>query len=185
MDNLEKYIKENRLLIDTENLSENFKNRLQEIIHIQKRKQTLKRIYWLAAASLILFSFLWLKNKDKYSPTLYYNTQEISTKKLSQEEHYYVRLINQKISGIENENIKKENIIYFNSFILQLKNLDKQYELCQKQIEKQGYTQELIQQTIYIYQLKLNVLQMMQIEINKINNRTKTKSNEKEKIRIY
>jgi hypothetical protein len=103
---------------------------------------------------------------------------------LAMQEKSYIQLINNKIETIENTEIQKDNAVLFDSFNQQLQTIDRQYDLCRKEIDKHGYTDELIQQVIYIYQLKLSVLQMMQKEVEKINQRSNKNNHEKEKLKI-
>jgi hypothetical protein len=72
----------------------------------------------------------------------------------------------------------------FNDFTQQLQIIDKQYDIYKAQVEQHGYSEEIIQQIIYNYQLKLSVLHMLQSEINKINNLSKHEKHEYKKIQL-
>jgi len=186
MDNFEKYIRENRLKLDTEDLEPDFKNHLKNSFNKTTKKRMLNYWYLIASVVIISLSVLLFMEKNKNNRLNFYreNKNSLATEFNSQED-FYSSAINQQVKIIEKEKINKENLVYFNEFIEQLKTIDNQYKLINKQIKKQGYTEDLIEQLMYIYKLKLSVLQMMQKEIKKINNRTKIKNHEKENIRIY
>ena len=103
---------------------------------------------------------------------------------LAEQEVSYMQMVSVKVDEIKKRKIPKENVAFFNEFVKQLEVIDKQYGLYKQEIEKTGYNDELIQQVIYNYQLKLSVLQMLQSEIDKINRLSKKEKDEKGKIKL-
>ncbi len=185
MDKFEQFFKENRLRLDTEDLDESLWNNIQNSFASKKRVNVYRSLYLVASLTLIigLSIVLFYSKNDNISieKPIFSEIDEV----LSQEEISFIHLVNSQVEIIENSKIQSENLALLDGFIYQLKTIDKQHDLCRENIEKQGYTNELIQQVIYIYQLKLSVLGMMQTEINKINQHTNIQDYEKENVRIY
>lgn len=186
MDKLEQFFKENRLRLDTENLDNASWENISSSIKKQKHKKLFRQIYFAASILLILglTMVLYLKNDTKVNQT---NEASIFYKfspDLAEQEVEYMQLINNKVAEIKKQKVPARTIALFNEFIQQLEVIDKQYELYKIEIEKQGYNEDLIQQIIYNYQLKLSVLQMFQSEIDKINRLTKKQKDEKDKIKL-
>jgi hypothetical protein len=103
---------------------------------------------------------------------------------LSKQETSYLQLIGLTEEKVREQRIPEAYKSLFSNFTRQLHIIDQQYNLYKTEIEKHGYTDELIQQVIYNYELKLSVLQMLQTEINKINNLSKNDKNENKHIQI-
>ncbi len=186
MEKFEQFFKENRLRLDTENLDETSWMNIENSFKIHKRKSFFRKLYVAASiiailglSSIIIFSGN-EKNKQVVQTSIF---TDISPD-LVKQENSYIQLVNSKINKIKEEKVPKENAALFNEFIKQLEVIDKQYELYKQEIEKTGYNDELIQQVIYNYQLKLSVLQMLQSEIDKINRLSKKNKNEKEEIKL-
>ena len=186
MEKFEQFFKENRLRLDTEDLDNASWKNIENSFKQHKRRRLYRQIYVAASIIIILGLSSMLFNSD--------NSDKISEKQISifndfspelaEQEVSYMKLINNKIDLIKEQKIPKENAELFEGFIEQLKVIDKQYELYKTEIKENGYNEDLIQQIIYNYQLKLNVLQMLQSEINKINNLTKKNKDEKNTIKI-
>lgn len=187
MDKFEKYIRENRLRLDSEEFENEEWEKIAKIFDKYNRRMRLRKFYSAAifisvisVGTLIYVNHL--KQTEKSSQTevfqevaTYYKEQEIST----------IKLINGTEEEIRKQSIPVEYEDMFRDFTKQLQLIDKQYEIYKNEIAEHGYNQELIQQIIYNYQLKLSVLQMLQSEIDKINNLTKSNSNGNKKTSIH
>ena len=186
MDKFEKFIKENRMRIDTGNLDDSQWEKIAESFSQYNRRKN----YWrlsIAAGIIVILTLGTLL----FRPSLKQNEVPVRTSVLDGVSTFYrdeeissIKLIN----GVENE-LRKQKIPVeyedmFRDFTNQLQIIDKQYEIYKTEIEKNGYTHELIQQVIYNYQLKLSVLQMFQNEIDKINNLTKDRKDGNKKIQF-
>ena len=187
MDKFEQYIRENRLRLDTGELEKEEWDKIAGTFR-QYDSQKKKR-HFFAAAIIITFTAL---------GTLLYLTlskQTNSTERtaiLDGVENYYkeaesssIKLIDGEEEAIRKQSIPAEYKDMFTGFLKQLQIIDKQYDIYKTEISEHGYSQELIQQVIYNYQMKLSVLQMLQSEIIKINSRTKNKENENRKIQLH
>ena len=186
MEKFELFFKENRLRLDTENLENASWQNIENSFKQHKRKKIFRQLYVAASIAVILglSSLLVFSNKDEKEPdkqiSIFYNiSSDLAEKEIS-----YMQLVNSKIDLIKKQEVSIENVALFDGFIQQLEVIDKQYELYKTEIEKNGYNEDLIQQIIYNYQLKLSVLQMLQSEIDKINRLTKQKKHEKSKIKL-
>lgn len=180
MDNLEKLIKEQRTNLDTARLSD---EKWAEISGKFHKKQLIPfwKITSVAASFLILVTagyFIFTKNLEKSIQSdqlLFTEHQEGGLP----DESIFVALIKNAEYQVKDQKVPANYKSMFNDFIKQLDVLDQQYELYKKQIMEHGYSEEIVQQVIYHYQLKLSVLEMLQKEIEKINELSKVKNNEK------
>jgi len=187
MDKFEKYITENRLRLDSEEFENEGWERISGTFGRYNRRMRLRRFYsaaiFISVISVGMLIYVnHLKQTVKSSKTedlqevaTYYKEQEIST----------IKLINGTEEEIRQQSIPAEYENMFRDFTKQLQLIDKQYEIYKNEIAEHGYNQELIQQIIYNYQLKLSVLQMLQSEIDKINNLTKSNSDGNKKTSIH
>lgn len=186
MEKFEQFFKENRLRIDTEDLDNDVWRSIENSFKEKKTKILFRKIY--IAASIIIISGLSaviaLDNDETEKTELQSSIFNGVYPELAKEEEDYIRLVNAQIQIIKEQEVGVENVGLFNEFIQQLEVIDKQYELYKKEIQNSGYNDELIQQIIYNYQLKLSVLQMLRAEIEKINNRTNSRKNGKNKIKL-
>jgi hypothetical protein len=186
MEKFEHFFKENRLRLDTENLDNESWANIENSLNKLNRRSLFRKMYVAASIIVILgLSFLLLLNQTSTETQIEHASifSEISPD-LAEQEESYIQMVNTRINKIKTEEVPKENAALFNEFIKQLEVIDKQYELYKQEIEKTGYNDELIQQIIYNYQLKLSVLQMLQSEIDKINRLSKKNNNEKRKIKL-
>jgi hypothetical protein len=186
MDKFEQFIKENRLRLDTGELENRGWLRIAETFRLHDRRRRLRHFYaaavviaFAAIGSLIYQAVSKQQGGDKTAVldgvANYYRQEEISS----------IKLINGVEDAIRKQTIPVEYKEMFTGFLKQIEIIDKQYEIYKTEISEHGYSQEIIQQVIYNYQMKLSVLQMLQFEINKINSRTKNKENENTKIQLH
>jgi len=186
MEKFEQFFKENRLRLDTENLDDASWVNIEDSFSLHKRRRLFRKLYVAASIVVILglSSVLVFSGKEETKPIEQTSIFTDISSDLAKQEVSYMQLVNAKVDQLKKEKVSKENAALFNEFIKQLEVIDKQYELYKREIEKTGYNDELIQQVIYNYQLKLSVLQMLQSEIDKINRLTKKNKNEKGKIKL-
>lgn len=97
----------------------------------------------------------------------------------------FAQVINFQKNTINNTPIYAENAAYFNSFITDFKQIEKDEKRLKFDIIKNGMNAELVEQLINIYQQKINVLKAFQAEINKTNNRFKQNREEVDTAQSY
>jgi hypothetical protein len=185
MDKFERFFLENRLRLDTEDLDGSFSEKITASISRYKRKRMLSMVYTVlsTAAIVVLVFMLYISRSDRTLSEKSGLFGKIATD-LVKEEATYIQTINYSLSEIKKQKIPSECEPMFREFSQQLQIIDRQYEIYKAQVEKVGYSDEIIQQIMYNYQLKISVLQTLKSEINKINNLTNRKSHESEKIQI-
>lgn len=186
MDKFEQFFRENRLRLDTEDLDSSYSGKIAHMFNMHNRKRVFRQLYAVAsiAAIVVLSTLLYLAHNGQHpaeqQPGIF---GEIATD-LVKEEASYIQSINSSMDAIKKQKIPAEYASMFNDFTQQLQIIDKQYDIYKAQVEQHGYSEEIIQQIIYNYQLKLSVLQMLQSEINKINNLSKHEKHEYKKIQL-
>jgi hypothetical protein len=185
MDKFEQFFKENRLKLDVEPLSELFQEKLAA--ELKARKKRIQLNSWMAAAGIaLLFIAGSLINRVNHQTTQLSDTLSNSNQLTQQASliNPYQSEIETSVQLISQQAVPSEYLTLFQAFILQLQIIDKQEAIYLKILEKYGYTEEMIQQIQYNYELKLLVLQKLQNEIKKINHLTKNKHHVYEKITL-
>lgn len=86
---------------------------------------------------------------------------------------------------INNTPIFAENVTYFNGFVHDFKQMEKDEKQVKKDIAKMGFNNELLSQLINVYQQKLDLLKTFQTEINKTNIRFKQNRNLIDSSKMY
>jgi hypothetical protein len=185
MDKFERFFAENRVRLDTEDIDASLSERIAERISRHNRRKLVSTVYAIVstAAIVVLIVMLFINRSGENQTDKTGLFSKIASD-LLQEEASYVRTINYSVSEINKQKIPSECVPMFREFTQQLQIIDKQYEIYKAQVEKVGYSDEIIQQIMYNYQLKVSVLQTLKSEINKINNLKNPKSHESEKIQI-
>ena len=186
MDNFEKYFKENRLLLDTDNLDSQCWNNIQDTFRNNNRKRWLRRSYVAASllAIIILSITLYRSQVGQDNVSLQHGIFNEAHADLAKQETDYMQLINSKLNDIKKQKVPEQYKDMFDGFVEQLKIIDKQYDVYKSVVEKHGYNEEIIQQIIFNYQLKLSALQMLQSEMTKINNLSKSDRHDNKKIQL-
>lgn len=183
MDKFEQFFKENRLLLDTEDLdSARWEKISGSFRHSDRRFTGLLRTA-AVIAGLVLLGGIFYVGLLKPEPAQK-GIFSVIASDLANEENNYLASINLTMDSIRNQPVPADYGYLFKDFMTQLDLIDKQYDIYKLELEKHGYNEEVIQQIMYNYQLKLSVLQSLQTEIAKINNLPKKEENENEKIRI-
>lgn len=186
MDRFEKYFKENRLRLDTEDLDLICWNNIEDSFKKYKRNSQVRRLYFAAGILLIVSMGAFLirnKTQNVISEKLAIGSYaELSG--LAKQETSFRQVIDIKVNEIKKQSIPVAYKSMFDGFVQQLKLIDQQYNLYLKEVEQHGYTNELVQQIIYNYQLKISVLQMLQNEMDKVNQLSKNEKNENNIIQL-
>ena len=135
-----------------------------------QRKKTRKLYVRLSIAATLLIlitsgSLFFNRNQQPTAVSDYF--AQISNE-LSETEFYFANLIEEKEKEIKKTgDFDKE---FFQTYIDELKELDKQYESYKTEMKKYGYQEELIRAMIENQQEKLEILKGFLSEINKIKN---------------
>jgi hypothetical protein len=185
MDKFEQFFKENRLLLDTEDLDKARWEKISSTLRQSARRGNIRllRIAAVFAGVVLLgsaFFFGFLKTEKSSQKGVF----ALMATDLAANETTYLTSISSTLDSIRKQRIPADYGYLFRDFLIQLDLIDKQYEVYKTELEKHGYNEEMIQQIMYNYQLKLSVLHSLQSEIAKINNLPKKEENENKKIRI-
>lgn len=78
-----------------------------------------------------------------------------------------------------------ESSDYFTDFKIQINQLEKDEKSIKAEIVKRGLSDQLLNQLMNIYQIKLNTLKQLQLEMNKINNRIKQNRAPVDSVKTY
>ena len=109
------------------------------------------------------------KPKIQNNQQIIYNNQLV----LQQVENTFTQIINLQTAKVNTPPLNAENPSYFNDFTIEMKRMERDEQGIKKDFSKSGFTDELLDQLINIYQQKLNMLKQLQNEIHKTNNRFK------------
>lgn len=186
MDKFEQFFRENRLRLDTEDLDSDYIGIISGHFRIRRRNKFLRLVYAAASiAAITILSILLYRARtggtDELRQPGIFN--EIATDLITQESSY-IQSIDVSLEEIKKQKVPAEYENMFAEFTKQLELIDSQYSIYRLQVEQHGFNDEIIQQIIYNYQLKLSVLQMLQSEINKINNLSKHEKHEYKTLRL-
>lgn len=99
------------------------------------------------------------------------NTEDQSKMKLM--EASFTQVINLQKARISTTPIYAESPNYFKDFHVQLQQMEKDEIQIKNYIQKNGMSDELLDQLINVYQQKLNMLKLLQTEMQKLNSRYK------------
>lgn len=120
-------------------------------------------------------------NKQKYYPaatpiTTIHSVNELNEadqSKMNLMEASFTQVINLQKARISTTPIYAESPNYFKDFHLQLQQMEKDEKQIKTYIQKNGMSDELLDQLINVYQQKLNMLKLLQTEMQKLNSRYK------------
>jgi hypothetical protein len=93
--------------------------------------------------------------------------------KLISMEASFTQVINMQKARISTTPLYAESPTYFSDFHIQLHQMEKDESQIKSYIQKNGMSDELLEQLINVYQQKLNMLKQLQIEMQKLNSRFK------------
>lgn len=88
-------------------------------------------------------------------------------------ENSFKQVINLQRNKVSTIPMYAESAEYFADFKIQIRQLEKDEKAVKAEIVKRGLTDDLLNQLINLYQIKLSTLKQLQTEMNKINNRVK------------
>lgn len=132
-------------------------------------------------------------NKERNYPsaapiTTFHSVQELSDedqKKLNLTEASFTQVINLQKARISTTPIFAESPIYFKDFHTQLIQIEKDEKQIKHYIQKNGMSDELLDQLINVYQQKLNMLKLLQTEVQKLNSRYKQNRPDVDTMKTY
>jgi hypothetical protein len=119
--------------------------------------------------------------KEKYYPaaspiTTIHSVNELNeadASKMKLMEASFTQVINLQKARISTTPIYAESPNYFKDFHIQLQQMEKDENQIKTYIQKNGMSDELLDQLINVYQQKLNMLKLLQTEMQKLNSRYK------------
>lgn len=88
-------------------------------------------------------------------------------------ENSFKQVINLQRNKVGTIPMYAESAEYFADFKIQIRQLEKDEKAVKAEIIKRGLTDDLLNQLVNLYQIKLTTLKQLQTEMNKINNRVK------------
>lgn len=100
-------------------------------------------------------------------------------------ENSFKQVINLQRNKVGTIPMYAESAEYFSDFKTQMKQLEKEEKSIKTEVVKRGLTDDLLNQLINLYQIKLSTLKQLQTEMNKINNRVKQTSRPVDSIKTY
>lgn len=100
-------------------------------------------------------------------------------------ESSFKQVINLQRDKVSTTPMFAESADYFTDFTIQIKQLEKDEKSIKAEIVKRGMSDQLLNQLINIYQIKLNTLKQLQLEMNKINNRIKQNRAPVDSVKTY
>lgn len=100
-------------------------------------------------------------------------------------ENSFKQVINLQRNKVGTIPMYAESADYFTDFKIQIKQLEKDEKAVKAEIVKHGLTDDLMNQLINLYQIKLSTLKQLQLEMNKINNRVKQMSRPVDSVKTY
>lgn len=234
MDELKKYLQQNRASLDVDEPSPMLWERIQVEQPVKRTSVVMMVTRWVAAACVLVLAGIgiWslLSNNDqpiqqpiaevtqqqeskKESPTEENTTTEkitnplvvastntiekkpITAKKIPVEradlialnnvENSFKQVINLQRNRVGSIPMFAESADYFADFKIQIRQLEQDEKKIKADIVKRGLTDDLLNQIINIYQIKLSTLKQLQIEMNKINNRYKQNRGPVDSVKTY
>ncbi len=100
-------------------------------------------------------------------------------------ENSFKQVINLQRNKVGTIPMYAESAEYFTDFKVQIKQLEKEEKSIKAEVVQHGLTDELLNQLINLYQIKLTTLKQLQTEMNKINNRIKQNRRPVDSIKTY
>ena len=104
---------------------------------------------------------------------------------LNNVENSFKQVINLQRNRVGSIPMFAESADYFADFKIQIGQLEQDEKKIKADIVKRGLTDDLLNQIINIYQIKLSTLKQLQIEMNKINNRYKQNRGPVDSVKTY
>lgn len=125
------------------------------------------------------------EHKKKHIPTIKAIPERQDLIAMNNIENSFKQVINLQRDKVSTTPMFAESAEYFADFKIQIKQLEKDEKGIKAEIVKRGMTDQLLNQLINIYQIKLNTLKQLQLEMNKINNRIKQNRAPVDSVKTY
>lgn len=130
----------------------------------QKGKRRILRRRWLAAAASVLLilgiaTFLFMPKEDK---------NQLVIDQYGLQQYEFPQKIQAKMAALKDVRLPEEEVIHFDALKNQLAFLDQQYQNYLDYIEKNGYQEYVGKQIQNYYEVKLELLEKIQLEIKKL-----------------
>ena len=188
MENIDKIIRNNRELFDTTDPNEGHFNRFAAKLKQQKRKNhSLTYTFLLKAASiaiLVTLSFLWTYD-NLIKPSS--ENSGITLSEVSDEyrevEVYYKQQVNLRYGQIRNMDIFSDSI-QKSTLLKELSDMDSIYTNLQDELESNPKDKRIINAMIEHYQLKVDVMNQILLQLEQIKNENLTKNENHESNQI-
>lgn len=234
MDELKKYLQQNRSSLDVDEPSPMLWEQIQVEQPVKRTSVVMLVTRWVAAACILVLAGIgtWslLNNNDQptQQPIAEVAQQQESIKEPSVEEQVIPEKITEPILAASVNKVEKKAVLpkkvsaerpdlialnnvensfkqvinlqrnrvgsipmfaesadYFADFKIQIRQLEQDEKKIKADIVKRGLTDDLLNQIINIYQIKLSTLKQLQIEMNKINNRYKQNRGPVDSVKTY
>ncbi len=147
---------------------------IEQRLH-NNRTRKLAITFAASATVIILLGLTVLFINHRQSATINTNYFCTTDSELSETEYYYAYLVEKKQQQLDSEPF---NIAFFKPFFDKINELDKQYKEYKNDLQKYGYQEQLVRAMIETRQQKIEVLNRLLIEINKVKSHEKRKSNQ-------
>lgn len=234
MDELKKYLQQNRASLDVDEPSPMLWERIQVEQPVKRTSVIMMATRWVAAACVLVLAGIgtWsllnkndqpiqqpiaevtqqptstnepsaeetLKPEKTTEPILAKSADKVDKKStqpkttiaqradlvaLNNVENSFKQVINLQRNRVGSIPMFAETADYFADFKIQIRQLEQDEKKIKADIVKRGLTDELLNQIINIYQIKLSTLKQLQIEMNKINNRYKQNRGPVDSVKTY
>ncbi|TDO29086.1 hypothetical protein [Sediminibacterium goheungense] len=236
MDELKKYLQQNREALDADEPSPMVWERIQVQKPVKKKAVVITITRWAVAACVLVLAGIgtWSLWKDSNTNELQENpiaevrTKEPKTKSVTEPiitnpesktentivpnttartkkimavpkpvteradlailrnvESSFKQVINLQRNKVSTIPMYAESAEYFADFKTQIRQLEKDEKTVKNEIVKKGLTDDLLNQLINLYQIKLSTLKQLQTEMNKINNRVKQITRPVDSVKTY
>lgn len=177
MDSLEEYIRKNKDNLDCEAVPEQLE--FERMVPAEKPKH-IYRLSWIAAAACVglvaMLTVLWTHKQDVTD--VEQDQVLVLAEEWQQAADGYGFLIEAKKLQLAQLPLKGVEPTYFQVFLDELKRLDEAEKECKNQLIAQGYPPDLLRHYIELLRKKLQVVERLEKEIRKVNERSKRHPNE-------
>lgn len=165
MDSFEKHLRDHKAQLDLDQVNPEVWLSIENKVLQQKNKHARRRLRWISSVAAmlllgLLFQFYWYQSTT--DPLQLLAQQGLVSSQLTQQ-------VSQKTQALAGAIIpvhQKEN---FDLLVQQLAFLDKQYHDYLQYIQENGYQAFIGQQILNYYQTKIQLLDKIQQEIEKVN----------------
>ena len=135
----------------------------------QRRRFRVRRIQWSAAASILL-----LIVATYFFNAPGQNTEQLVLQQYGLDDYGFPQKVEKKLTALTGTKIPKDQVENFNALKSQLYFLDQQYQNYLEYIDENGYQEYIGKQIQSYYEVKIELLEKIQKEIQKL----KSKKNE-------